>query len=231
MIEQLSRLNTILKDLNNVNETQLKKEIYSILREGIKNHQYEISIDNYLLNIDPNDISIKYEIPSTLIEIDSDSVYYELERDLDIEYFCVSDKKDNYPLSTPTIQVSGHILNINGNNRVDYVLDFLNSNDQRISNYIIRNQNTEVVTDESAVISFDVKDTTPIIDFTNYLDLTKLVPVYLQYKENTYINRELNNIDETYSKYIPDVSKKIVIMKKICNYIIEFYNEYASKLQ
>ena len=77
MIEQLSRLNTILKDLNNVNETQLKKEIYSILREGIKNHQYEISIDNYLLNIDPNDISIKYEIPSTLIEIDSDSVYYE----------------------------------------------------------------------------------------------------------------------------------------------------------
>ena len=236
MIEELNKslvtLNNTLKDLNNIDETQLKKQVYEILRNGLKAQQYELSIDNYYLNINPKDIRVRYEIPSTLIEIDSESTYFEIERDLDLKYFIVSNTKEEYyTLVNPIIQVAGHVLNIDSVIKVDYILKLINNkNNERISNFIKHNNNIQIINDNSALISFYINETTPVIDFKDYLDYSKVIPVYLEYKQNRYTTNipDLKEIKQ-YSKILPDISNKIIIMRKICNYIVNFYNDYSQK--
>ena len=224
----LKNIYEILKQ-DTIDEIQLKKNIYQLIKACIKTKQYEISIGEYQININPEELMIKKELEETLIEINREEIYYETERETDIRFYCITDKKEKeYSLETPTIQVQGHVMNIKNHKKAEYILTVLNNEKLNIRNYIINN-NIAISNINTAIIELNIDNKTPIIDLKDYLDYTKVVPVYLDYKNNKYITDIPFIEPKTYQTYLPNINKEIIKMKKIYNCIIEFYNEYSTK--
>jgi hypothetical protein len=232
MIEELetslNNIYTILKS-QNINETELKKDVYTILRASLKNKKYELSIGEYYFNLTPKDIIIRKDTDDTLIEINNDEIYYETERNTESRFYILTDQNQNeYNIDTPAIQIEGHVMNIINNKRVEYIFKLINSPENyNIRNYIINNK-IELIDKKTAILTIDIDNDTPMIDYEDYLDKTKIKKVFLDYQKNKYIIKDIKE-PNNYIIYLPDISKQIVTLKKIYNYVIDFYNEYASK--
>ena len=230
MIEELeislNNLYNLLKSPS-INEKELKKDVYTILRASLKNKQYELSIGEYYLNLNPKDIIIRKDTDDTLIEINNEEIYYETERNTETRFYILTNQtQDEYSIDTPAIQIEGHVMNIINNKRVEYIFKLINSSND-IKNYIINNK-VELIDKKTAILTIDIDNDTPMIDYEDYLDKTKIKKVFLDYQKNKYIIKEIKE-PNNYLVYLPDISKQIVTLKHIYNCIIEFYNEYATK--
>ena len=116
MLEDIKlELHQLLYSDTKVDELLLKKQLYLLLKECIKEREYEIQIGSYEFNITPQNLSVKYITDNTTVEVSNDDVYYESTRDTETRFFCISQvHKSEFLMDTPLIRVTGTVSNIDG---------------------------------------------------------------------------------------------------------------------
>ena len=133
-------------ETESIDELALKKQLYLLLRECLKEQEYEVTIGSYKINITPKGLSVKYESDQTIVEVSNADVYYESIRDTETRFFCISQmKKSEFLMDNPLIRVTGSVTNsfvvsINTYSHLDYESAIIvNNKGYRIdSNYLIR---------------------------------------------------------------------------------------------
>jgi hypothetical protein len=124
-------------ETESIDEQALKKQLYLLLRECLKEQEYEVTIGSYKINITPKGLSVKYESDQTTIEMSNQDIYYESIRDTETRFFCISQmKKSEFIMDTPIIRVTGTILNIDGICEEHYLFELYTDEEDSIKNYI-----------------------------------------------------------------------------------------------
>ena len=60
-----------------IDEISLKKHLYLLIRECLKEREYEVFIGSYKINITPKNLSVKYENEQTKVEVNPVTKYVE----------------------------------------------------------------------------------------------------------------------------------------------------------
>jgi len=237
LIIKLSELKSILypKNIedNNINKNRLKLILIETLKECIKNKLYKFYIGNYYFDITPDNLSIIYKTNTSNIELSNNDIHFETERDLENNYFIISDTiKDEYSLNEKTILVSGIILNYDNNYIEEYIFNLNSNKEDNIRNYLKLIENSSFLDidesnkEETCIIKEITKDSkrTNIIDFFN----TNVIPVTYDKYQKKYLkcNKEYQN---DYSSYLPNMEKEKDNISFIYNTILDFYKEYLDK--
>lgn len=249
MTEEMKRKISVLKtnlykeseEIDNIDKISLQKNLFELLRECIKNRIYTVEIGSYQININPEELSVKYETDDTVIEISNEDVYYETTRELESRYFVISNTiQDEYPIDTKSVNVTGIVTNIDGDCEVHYELELLTNDEDHIRKYItLSNFNisgsqysSEEVTDEySVIIKKGINKTDKRIDAIDFFLPNNAIPVIYDLKENKYIRdtneRKIYNPSD-YSIFLPTLEEKKNIVNYIYSSIVEFYTEYIN---
>lgn len=238
MLEDIKlELHQLLYSDTKVDELLLKKQLYLLLKECIKEREYEIQIGSYEFNITPQNLSVKYITDNTTVEVSNDDVYYESTRDTETRFFCISQvHKSEFLMDTPLIRVTGTVSNIDGICEEHYLFElYTDDQEDSIRNYLKLPKDTyisELNLDPKRAIMVHRKvnrhdKRTDVIDL---LAPNKVIPVFLdtiveKYKSQPY--RKLYN-PNNYTELIPTLEEKKEIIRFIYGAIVDFYSEYIN---
>lgn len=220
-----------------IDELALKKNIYLLLRECIKEKMYEINIGSYELNIQPKTLSVKYNTEQTIVEVSNEDVYFESTRDTETRFFCISEKqKDEYPMDIPLIRVTGSISNITDICEEHYLIELYTDKEDNIKNYLklpsnIEISNLNIDSTKAIMVHRRIKRSDNRTDVIDFFDIEKIRPVYLDTILEKYIqlpNRK-EFIPKDYTQLIPTLEDKKKIVRFIYGSIVDFYTEYLNK--
>ena len=125
-------------EFNDQDRLIIQKNLFELLRECIKSQVYEVEVGSYILNINPNTLSVKYETPETIIELSNEDIYFETERELEVKFYTLKDVSLN-DRSYPIIKVSGLINNVDGDIIESYQIELFTKNEDNIKNYLSDN--------------------------------------------------------------------------------------------
>lgn len=220
-----------------IDEISLKKHLYLLIRECLKEKEYEVSIGSYKINITPKNLSVKYENEQTKVEVSNDDVYYKTIRDTETRFFCISQmKKNEYLMDTPLIRVTGSVINIEGISEEHYLFELYTDEEDSIRNYLNVPADTEIEElnldpDKAVMLKRRINRKDKRTDVIDFFVNDKVVPVFLDTiieKYKTLPDRkEFNPVD--YSTLIPTLDSKKKIVSYIYSSIVEFYSEYLKE--
>ena len=127
-------------------EITLKKNLYLLLRECIKEKEYEVRIGSYEFNITPQNLSVKYKSDQTIVEVSNEDVYFESTRDTETRFFCISQmKKSEFLMDTPLIRVTGSVTNIDDVCEEHYLFElYTDDESDSIRNYLQLPSDTQI---------------------------------------------------------------------------------------
>lgn len=220
-----------------IDEISLKKHLYLLIRECLKEREYEVSIGSYKINITPKNLSVKYENEQTKVEVSNEDVYYKTVRDTETRFFCISQmKKNEYLMDTPLIRVTGSVLNIDGISEEHYLFELYTDEEDSIRNYLNIPSDTEIDElnldpDKAIMLKRKVNRTDTRTDVIDFFVNDKVVPVFLDTIIEKY--KALPDRKEfepsNYSNLIPTLDTKKKIVSYIYSSIVEFYSEYLKE--
>lgn len=225
---------------NNIENDELdkinvQKCLFELLRECIKEREYIVEVGAYLLNIEPSQLSVKYETDETIVEISNEDVYYETTRELEVRYFALEDK-ETYSIDAPVIEVTGMITNVDGVMEESYELELLTEKEDDIKNYLnvlsdgFVYSDLEMSSPYNVILARQIRKDTPRFDVFELFKLNRVVPVVYDYVNNSYKKDEIRKEfhPNNYSNYLPNLSDKKDLVSFLYSSIIEFYSEYLN---
>lgn len=230
-----------LDEVESIDKISLQKNLFELLRECIKNRVYSVEIGSYEININPEDLSVKYETDDTTIEISNEDVYYETTRELECRYFVIDNNiQDEYPFETKAVRVTGIVTNIDGDCEEHYELELLTNEVDKIKNYLtLSNFNVagcmysseEATDDYSAIIKKEIKTNDKRTDVIDFFLPNKAISVTYEPNTNKYIRdtnqRKVYNPSD-YSVLLPILEEKKNVINYIYSSIVEFYTNYIN---
>lgn len=218
-----------------IDEISLKKHLYLLVRECIKEREYEVNIGSYKLNVTPKNLSVKYESNQTKVEVSNEDVYYETVRDTETRFFCINQvKKQEYLMDNPLIRTTGTIINIDGVCEEHYLFELYTDEEQdNIKNYLQLPADTSIVelnidSERSLMVSRKINREDKRTDVIDFFAPDKVVPVFLDTIIEKYKalpeRKEFDPVD--YRNLLPTLDSKKKIISFIYSSIVEFYSEY-----
>lgn len=238
MLEEIKlELHKILYSLDDIDENNLKKNLYLLIKECLKEKEYEIKIGSYEINIIPKNLSVVYKSDQTTVEVSNEDVYYESIRDTETRFFCISQlKKSEYLIDNPLIRVTGSVANIGGVCEEHYLFELYTDEEDNIRNYLQLPLDTEISelkseSNKSIMIHRKVNRTDKRTDVVDFFAPNKVVPVFLDTIVEKYKalpeRKEYNPND--YSQLIPSLESKKRVVRFIYGTIVDFYSEYLKE--
>lgn len=223
-------------EINEIDKISLQKSLFSLLRECIKQKEYEVEIGSYRINLSPEQIMVEYENEETSIRISETDVYYETSRETEIRYFIVgpSENTEEFPASSPVIRVTGLVTNIDGDCEERYNIELFNI-DENIMDYINIPSNMKLSpytepTKYAIILIKPVSVHEKRVDASTFFKQEKIIPVTYDIKKDKYIRsplvKEYNPVD--YTSLLPTLENRKNIVSFIYSPIVEFYTEYIT---
>ena len=220
-----------------IDEISLKKHLYLLIRECLKEREYEVTIGSYKINITPKNLSVKYENEQTKVEVSNEDVYYKSVRDTETRFFCISQmKKNEYLMDTPLIRVTGSVLNIDGICEEHYLFELYTDEEDSIRNYLNIPSDTEIDElnldpDKAVMLKRNVNRNDKRTDVIDFFVNDKVVPVFLDTIIEKYkaLPDRKEFVPSDYSNLIPTLDTKKKIVSYIYSSIVEFYSEYLKE--
>ncbi len=236
MLEDIKlELHKILYSDNNVDEVTLKKNLYLLLKECIKEKEYEVKIGSYEMNITPKDLSVKYKSDQTIVEVSNEDVYFESTRDTETRFFCISQmRKSEFLMDTPLIRVTGSVTNIADVCEEHYLFElYTDDENDSIKNYIKLPSNAEVSDlsldpDQAMMIHRKINREDKRTDVVDFFLMGKVIPVFLDTiieKYKALPDRKEYEPDD-YSQLLPTLDEKKKVVRFMYGAIVDFYKEY-----
>lgn len=230
MIEELQKLIYPIPK-NPIDKANIEKYLFKIMRTSILEKKYEIEIGPYILNFNPDNLKVFYETEFSKVEMSLQDIYYETSRPIETKYYCLTNEdKDTYSLDIPYYIVEGNIVNINGITEEHFSLELITNNPNlNITDSLNIPENFNIITnkDNELTIAHSIepnsKRTNPLSLFT-----TGTKSVYYDEQQDLFIKKD-TYIDETYQKYLPNLSKEKEIVAFIYNTMKDFYNKYKQQ--
>ncbi len=220
------------EETNNVDKVNLDKALFELLRECLKTQNYTVEVGSYIININPAELSVSYETPSTTVEVSNEDVYYETIREIPIRYFCITKEEQNeYPNNNPIIRTLGMVTNIDGIMEETYDIELFTNYEDNVRNYIdIKNGFTLVENQDEDPYAISVKRRiTPNDYFTRVESLLRentLVPVICDLEKEKYILDKEHKNDLTYGMLLPSLDDKKQLVSYLYSRMVEFYTKY-----
>ncbi len=222
-------------EFNDQDRLIIQKNLFELLRECIKSQVYEVEVGSYILNINPNTLSVKYETPETIIELSNEDIYFETERELEVKFYTLKDVSLN-DRSYPIIKVSGLINNVDGDIIESYQIELFTKNEDNIKNYLSDNlgeftfTSLDIETPYSVILSRTIKNNSLRINPINFFKKDSVIPIIYDYTNKRYINASNDDkISRDYIPYLPVLQDKKEIVNYLYGLIIDFYNDYLNK--
>ncbi len=236
MLEDIKlELHKILYSDNNVDEVTLKKNLYLLLKECIKEKEYEVKIGSYEMNITPKDLSVKYKSDQTIVEVSNEDVYFESTRDTETRFFCISQmRKSEFLMDTPLIRVTGSVTNIADVCEEHYLFElYTDDENDSIKNYIKLPSNAEISDlsldpDQAMMIHRKINREDKRTDVVDFFIMGKVIPVFLDTiieKYKALPDRKEYEPDD-YSQLLPTLDEKKKVVRFMYGAIVDFYKEY-----
>ncbi len=228
------------EEIANIDRISIQKNLFSLIRECIKEREYIVEIGSYEINVSPSNLYVKYENDETVIEISSDDVYYETSRETECRYFIISNEyKKEYPRNTSVIKVTGLVTNVDGDSTEFYEFELITDKEDNIKNYLtLSNFNvsgaiysSESNSNYSAIIKKEVDRNSQRTDVIDFFLPNAVIPVTYNLQEDKYIRednkRRIYNPND-YRILIPNIDDKKNIVNFIYSSIVEYYTEYIN---
>ncbi len=245
MIVELEMIKSELKkhlykdsqETNIIDETTFKKLLFQLLRECIKEKNFDVNIGNYYINVNPTDLSVKYETNMTVIEVSNEDVYFETTRETETRFFCISNTiKDEFLMDTPIIRVMGIVTNMAEICQEHYTFELYTNEEDNIRNYLNLPADTKIsehsFQDEySVTIHRHITSNSKRTDVLNFLNKNKVVPVYLDTIVEKYKALKEPKVynPNNYSILLPTLDDKKKLVSFIYSSIVEYYTEYLNE--
>lgn len=238
MLEDIKfELHRLLYSNEEIDELVLKKNLYLLLKESIKERNYEITIGSYEFNITPQDLSVKYVTDNTTVEVSNEDVYYETTRDTETRFFCISQvKKSEFLMDVPLIRVTGSVTNIADICEEHYLFElYTDDENDSIRNYLNLPSDTKISelnldSQRATMVHRKVKREDPRTDVIDLLTPNKVIPVFLDTIVEKYKalpdRKEYN--PNNYTELLPTLEDKKKTIRFIYGAIVDFYSEYLN---
>lgn len=227
-------------ELDNIDKISLQKSLFELVRECIKEREYEIEVGSYTIDVTPADLSVRYETEESVVEISNADVYYETTREVESRFFVVTNEPyEEYPSNSKVISVTGIVTNIDGDIEEHYEFELLNNQNDDIRNYLtLSNFNVsgavysgeEVASPNSVIIKKAINKLDTRTDVIDFFIPNKVVPVTYTIENDKYIreaNRRVFNPSD-YSLLVPTLEEKKKLVNFIYSSIVEYYTEYIN---
>lgn len=238
MLEDIKlELHKLLYSDKEVDEVTLKKQLYLLLKECIKERKYEINIGNYEFNITPQKLSVKYITDNTTVEVSNEDVYYETVRDTETRFFCISQvQKSEFLMDTPLIRVTGSVTNIDDVCEEHYMFElYTEEENDSIRNYLQLPNDTKISElnldpQRATMVHRKINRNDKRTDVLDFLDTNKVVPVFLDTiveKYKTLPEKKEYN-PNNYTELLPTLDEKKKTIRYIYGAIVDFYSEYLN---
>ncbi len=218
---------------NEKDKEDLKQLLFPLLREAIKEQIYVLEIGPYTLEIDYNNLAVRYETDETTVELSGEDVYYETTRELEIRYFAVDEEKTFYEMDSNIIVVSGLITNVCGFCEESYQIDLYTKQVDDVRNYL-NLAGTDFINSDlgeknpySTIIKRPIKKEMPRLDILNLFGNNNVIPVVYNEARNIYVKEPRRNRifnPNNYSLYLPDLDDKKELVYQIYSITLDFYN-------
>ena len=221
----------------NIDKNQVKKALYQLLRECLKEKEYKVEIGSYIINVTPKNLSVQYLSEHTTVEVSNKDVYYETIRDIETRFFCISQiKRDEFLLDNPVIRTTGIVTNINGSCEEHFSFELYSQIEDNIKNYLRLPEGVELVEqplldDYVATVKKRIRITDPRTDVIDYLNKNKVVPVFYDAtieKYKTQVDRR-DYTPNNYSLLLPRIEEIKSIVSYLYSSMVEFYTEYMKE--
>ncbi len=225
------------QELTEIDKISFQKALFTLLRECIKQKEYDIEIGSYHINLNPLDTIVEYENDDTSVRITKNDAYYETTRETEIRYFIpdiIPSFNDTYGPESPVIKVSGLVDNIAGDCTESYSFELFNI-DEDISTYLNIPENMEISsavppTKYNIILKRNITRNDKRLDVIKIFKENKVVPVIYNPKLDKYVKtsyeKEYN--PDNYSSLIPDLTERKNIVSFIYSQIVEFYDLYLN---
>ncbi len=219
-----------------IDKTQVKKSLYQLLRECLKERKYIVEVGSYIIDITPKNLSVKYESEHTTVEVSNNDIYYETIRDIETRFFCISQiKRDEFQIDNAVIRTTGIVTNIDGTCEEHFSFELYSPTEDNINNYLNLPVGVKLVEqpqqdDYLATVKKSIKITDPRTDVIDYLNKNKVVPVFYDATINKY-KTQVDRRDYTpnnYSLLLPRVEEIKSIVSYLYSSMVEFYTEYMN---
>lgn len=239
MLEDIKlELHKILYSNEEVDEISLKKNLYLLLKECIKEKEYEVSIGSYEFNITPKKLSVKFRNDQTTVEVSNEDVYYETIRDTETRFFCISQmRKSEFIMDTPLIRVTGSVSNIDGISEEHYLFElYTDEENDSIRNYLRLPENAKISSlnldpNQAAMVHRRIKRDDKRTDVIDFFAPGKVIPVFLDTiveKYKALPDRKEYNPDD-YTELMPTLEDKKKVVRFMYGAIVDFYTEYLNE--
>lgn len=222
-------------EINNIDKISFQKTLFTLLRECIKQKEYEVEIGSYIINVNPEETMVEYENEETSIRITKNDVYYETNRETEIRYFIptyLSNQSDTFEPESPVIKVSGLVTNIDGDCEERYCFELFNT-DEDIKTYLEIPSNIQISpytepTKYSIILTKSVSVKDQRLDVFKIFKENKVIPVIYNPKLDKYLKtssiKEYSPSD--YTTLLPNLDNRKNIVSFIYSSIVEFYDNY-----
>ncbi|MGN1337175.1 MAG: hypothetical protein ACI4WW_01720 [Candidatus Coprovivens sp.] len=202
-------------DIDKINDKDLEKPLFELLKNCIKTGNHEVKVGNYKININPRRLLVSYDTIDTFLEISNEDNYTELARSLPVKYYQIIGTNNALVVTSEVVTVDNYITH-------NFFVE-LKSEELDIKDYVI---NANAYQDNNAFISIDVKKDDKVKDIETYLNMDKLTLVKYIPSTNTFEKIEKIDNNNDYKELSPDQTVRREILKSLYKYLINFYKSY-----
>lgn len=202
-------------DIDKINDKDLEKPLFELLKNCIKTGNHEVKVGNYKININPRRLLVSYDTIDTFLEISNEDNYTELARSLPVKYYQIIGTNNALVVTSEVVTVDNYITH-------NFFVE-LKSEELDIKDYVI---NANAYQDNNAIISIDVKKDDKVKDIETYLNMDKVTLVKYIPSTNTFEKIEKFDNNNDYKELSPDQTVRREILKSLYKYLINFYKSY-----
>lgn len=202
-------------DIDKINDKDLEKPLFELLKNCIKTGNHEVKVGNYKININPRRLLVSYDTIDTFLEISNEDKYTELARSLPVKYYQIIGTNNALVVTSEVVTVDNYITH-------NFFVE-LKSEELDIKDYVI---NANAYQDNNAIISIDVKKDDKVKDIETYLNMDRLTLVKYIPSTNTFEKIEKFDNNNDYKELSPDQTVRREILKSLYKYLINFYKSY-----
>jgi len=222
-------------EISSMDKIAFQKSLYSLMRECIKERDFEIEVGSYIIDINPDDISVTYDNDETLITVTEDYMAYETSRETEVNYYVIkrsSLESSEFSPESPVIRITGIVDNIEGLTKESYNIELFNL-DENVMNYVNIPSNMQLSpytepTKYSIIVTRPITRTEKRFNVYNLLNPEKVIPVVYDDIKDLYLKtspeKEYNPAD--YTQLLPTLDNRKQIVNYIYSLIVEFYTDY-----
>lgn len=229
------------EEIIEVDKNSVQKTMFELIRECIKEKEFDVEIGNYILNVSLDNLSVIYETEDNIIEISNKDVYYETTRETESRMFLLTTElKDEYPPTIPAIEVTGVVTNIDGDCEELYQFGLFTNTPDNVKKYITLTPNDqnpnpvtysgmEIETPYAVVIKRKINPNYNLTDVKNFINNNNIVEVLYDYTNQKYVRvKDNTRVINSYRELLPSLDDKKNLISFLYNTIVSFYREYMN---